>query len=120
MRIALVALGLLVPLAVVGAGQRGADATSTAVTFRDIASAAGVGVLHVDAASAAKPVAERMGCGGLFFADEGDAWSAVLLVDGGSQAEAAIGRTARHRLFRNRRNGSCEDVTAKSGVRRGG
>ncbi|HET9192947.1 MAG TPA: CRTAC1 family protein [Vicinamibacterales bacterium] len=120
MRIALVALGLLVPLAVVGAGQRGADATSTAVTFRDIASAAGVVFRHVNGASPAKHFAETMGSGGLFFDYDGDGWIDIFLVDGGSQADPAIGRTARHRLFRNRRNGSFEDVTAKSGIRHGG
>ncbi len=120
MRIALVALGLLVPLAVVGAGQRGADATSTAVTFRDIASAAGVVFRHVNGASPAKHFAETMGSGGLFFDYDGDGWIDIFLVDGGSQADPAIGRTARHRLFRNRRNGSFEDVTAKSGIRHSG
>lgn len=120
MRIALVALGLLVPLAVVGAGQRGADATSTAVTFRDIAPAAGVVFRHVNGASPAKHFAETMGSGGLFFDYDGDGWIDIFLVDGGSQADPAIGRTARHRLFRNRRNGSFEDVTAKSGIRHGG
>ena len=120
MRIALVALGLLVPLAVVGAGQRGADATSTAVTFRDIAPAAGVVFRHVNGASPAKHFAETMGSGGLFFDYDGDGWIDIFLVDGGSQADPAIGRTARHRLFRNRQNGSFEDVTAKSGIRHGG
>ena len=120
MRIALVALGLLVPLAVVGAGQRGADATSTAVTFRDIAPAAGVVFRHVNGASPAKHFAETMGSGGLFFDYDGDGWIDIFLVDGGSQADPAIGRTARHRLFRNRRNGSFEDVTAKSGIRHSG
>ncbi len=120
MRIALVALGLLVPLAVVGAGQRGADATSTTVTFRDIAPAAGVVFRHVNGASPAKHFAETMGSGGLFFDYDGDGWIDIFLVDGGSQADPAIGRTARHRLFRNRRNGSFEDVTAKSGIRHGG
>src|SRR5688500_9477598 len=104
MRIALVALGLLVPLAVVGAGQRGADATSTAFTIRAIASAAGVVFRHGNGASPAKHFAETMGSGGLFFDYDGDGWIDIFLVDGGSQADPAIGRTARHRLFRNRQN----------------
>ena len=120
MRIALAGLGLLVPLAVVGAGQRGSDATSTSVTFRDIAPAAGVVFRHVNGASPAKHFAETMGSGGLFFDYDGDGWIDIFLVDGGSQADPAISRTARHRLFRNRQNGSFEDVTAKSGIRHTG
>ena len=120
MRIALVVLGLLVPLAVAGAGQRASDATSTSVTFRDIAPAAGLVFRHVNGASPAKHFAETMGSGGLFFDYDGDGWIDIFLVDGGSQADPAIGRTARHRLFRNRQNGSFEDVTPKSGIRHSG
>ena len=120
MRIALACLGLLVPLAVAGAGQRGADGTSASVTFRDIAPAAGVVFTHLNGASPAKHFAETMGSGGLFFDYDADGWIDIFLVDGGSQADPAIGRTARHRLFRNRQNGSFEDVTAKSGIRHSG
>jgi hypothetical protein len=37
--------------------------------------------------------------------------------DGGSLADAAIARQARHRLFRNRGNGAFDDVTSSSGIR---
>src|SRR5688500_4959069 len=104
MRIALVGLGLLMPLAVAGAGQRSSDATSTAVTFRDIAPAAGLVFRHVNGASPAKHFAETMGSGGLFFDYDGDGWIDIFLVDGGSHADPGIGRSARHRLFRNRQN----------------
>src|SRR5687767_13201349 len=78
MRIALVGLGLLVPLAVLGAGQRGADGPSTSVTFRDIAQAAGLVFRHVNGASPAKHFAETMGSGGLFFDFDGDGWIDIL------------------------------------------
>jgi hypothetical protein len=116
MRIAVVGLGLLVPLAVAGATQRGSDAISSAVTFRDIAQAANVIFTHVNGASPAKHFAETMGSGGLFFDYDNDGWIDIFLVDGGSQADPAVGRTARHRLFRNRQKGTFEDVTAKSGI----
>jgi enediyne biosynthesis protein E4 len=119
MRIAFVALGLLVPLAVAGAGQRGSDGSSS-ITFRDIAPAAGLVFRHVNGASPAKHFAETMGSGGLFFDYDGDGWIDIFLVDGGSQADPAIARTARHRLFRNRQNGSFEDTTGKSGIRHSG
>jgi hypothetical protein len=38
-------------------------------------------------------------------------------VDGGSYADPAVAQRARHRLFRNRGNGTFEDVTAASGIR---
>src|SRR5688500_17395263 len=120
MRIALVVLGLLVPLVVAGAGQRGSEAISTSVTFLDIAPAAGLVFRHVNGASPAKHFAETMGSGGLFFDYDGDGWIDVFLVDGGSNADPAIGRTAPHRLFRNRQNGSFEDMTATSGIRHSG
>jgi hypothetical protein len=63
MRIALVGLGLLVPLVVAGAGQRGSDSSSS-ITFRDVAPAAGLVFRHVNGASPAKHFAETMGSGG--------------------------------------------------------
>ena len=41
----------------------------------------------------------------------------MFLVDGGSVADATVAGRARHRLYRNRGNGSFEDVTAASGIR---
>jgi hypothetical protein len=119
MRIAVVSLGLLVPLAVVGSAQRSPDA-STPVTFRDVAQAAGLAFRHVNGASPAKHFAETMGSGGLFFDYDNDGWIDIFLVDGGSAADPAEARTARHRLFRNQRNSSFEDVTAKAGIRHTG
>jgi len=81
------------------------------VSFRDIAAAAGVNVTHVNGASAEKYFAEIMGSGGLFFDFDDDGW------DGGSIADPKVAASARHRLFRNRHNGTFEDVTALSGIR---
>ena len=85
--------------------------------FRDIAAAAGVGVTHVNGASPDKYFAEIMGSGGLFFDFDDDGWIDIFLVDGGSIADPQVAATARHRLFRNRRNGTFEDVSAQSGIR---
>jgi hypothetical protein len=57
-----------------------------------------------------------MGSGGLFFDYDGDGWIDVFLVDGGSIADPAIDRRARHRLYRNRGNGTFDDVTERSGI----
>ena len=57
-----------------------------------------------------------MGSGGLFFDYDDDGWLDLFLVDGGSFADPAVARQARHRLFRNRGNGTFHDVTAQSGI----
>jgi hypothetical protein len=105
-----VAFGIIAP------AQTG-PATSADVVFRDVAAAAGVEVTHVNGASPDKYFAEIMGSGGLFFDYDDDGWIDVFLVDGGSIADPRVAATARHRLFRNRRNGTFEDVSAQSGIR---
>jgi enediyne biosynthesis protein E4 len=60
---------------------------------------------------------EIIGAGGLFLDFDNDGWLDVFLVDGGSFADPAVARRARHRLYRNRRNGTFEDVTDASNIR---
>jgi hypothetical protein len=100
-------------------GLLAAQATRSApeVIFRDIAMSAGLAVTHVNGASPEKYFAEIMGSGGLFFDFDDDGWVDIFLVDGGSVASPKVAATARHRLYRNRRNGMFEDVTAQSGIR---
>ena len=73
--------------------------------------------MHVNGASNEKFFPEIMGPGGLFLDFDNDGWLDVFLVDGGSFADPAVARRARHRLYRNRRNGTFEDVTARSNIR---
>ena len=87
--------------------------------FRDVASSRGLDFVHVNGASDEKYFPEIMGSGGLFFDMDEDGWLDVFLVDGGSFADPSVARRARHRLYRNRGNGSFEDVTAASGIRHG-
>jgi hypothetical protein len=86
------------------------------VVFTDASTEAGVNFVHVNGASAEKFLVETMGSGGLFFDFDGDGWVDLLLVDGGSLADARRDATARHRLYRNRGDGTFEDVTARSGL----
>src|SRR5688572_24876754 len=58
-----------------------------------------------------------MGSGGLFLDFDADGWLDIVLVDGGSFADPSVARRARHRLYRNRRNGAFQDVTRTSGIR---
>jgi hypothetical protein len=100
-------------------GQRH-DAVGTRVQFTDITQAAGVDFRHINGTSPDKHLAETMGSGGLFFDYDNDGWMDIFLVDGGSLADPAVARQARHRLFHNRRNGTFEDVTERSGIRHEG
>jgi len=84
--------------------------------FTDIARQAGVVFHHTNGASADKHLVETMGSGAVFFDYDGDGWVDIFLVDSGSIADPAVDRKARHRLFHNRRNGTFEDVTDRSGI----
>ena len=98
------------------ARQRAPSPSPAAPSFRDVAAAAGLSFVHVNGASDEKFFPEIMGSGGLFFDFDNDGWLDVFLVDGGSYADPAVARRARHRLYRNRRNGTFEDVTARSNI----
>jgi hypothetical protein len=95
------------------AAARPADA---AVRFDNVASSAGIDFHHVNGASAERYLPEIMSGGGLFFDYDNDGWVDIFLVDGGSLADPAVATRARHRLYRNRGNGTFEDVSARSGI----
>ncbi len=99
------------------AEQRATAAAPAATVFRDVARERGVDFVHVNGASDGKFFPEIMGSGGLFLDFDADGWLDIFLVDGGSFADPAIARRARHRLFRNRGDGTYQDVTAESGIR---
>ena len=87
------------------------------VQFVNVGGAGGIDFTHVNGASPDKHLVENDGrSGGLFFDYDNDGWIDIFLVDGGSLADPAVARRARHRLFRNRGNGTFEDVTAQSGI----
>ena len=111
MRRLVAAITLALPVFIVtGAAQ-------TTVRFTDITRESGVSFHHVNGASPDKHLVETMGSGGLFFDYDNDGWIDLFLVDGGSLADARVASQAKHRLYRNRGNGTFEDVTATSGIR---
>ena len=61
-------------------------------------------------------IVEVVGCGVAFLDYDNDGWLDVFLVDGGSLADPKVAGTARDRLYRNRRDGTFEDVTAASRI----
>ncbi len=85
--------------------------------FRDVARTVGLDFVHINGASEQRFLPEILGSGGLFLDVDNDGWLDVFLVDGGSIADATVAGRARHRLYRNRGNGTFEDVTAASGIR---
>ena len=89
---------------------------SATVTFTAITRDAGIDFTHTNGASAEKHLVETMGSGGLFLDYDRDGWIDMFLVDGGSPTDASVMRTARHRLYRNRRDGTFDDVTPQSGI----
>ena len=105
-------------LALAVAGQVSPPTPPTLPHFTDVAREAGIVFQHVNGASADKHLVETMGSGGLFFDYDGDGWLDVFLVDGGSFADAAVDRRARHRLFHNRGNGTFEDVSGRAAIAR--
>jgi hypothetical protein len=101
------------------AGQRQAGPvrpTESPAWFVDVASSAGVSFHHVNGASPERHLHEIMSGGGLFLDVDNDGWVDVFLVDGGSLTDPTVAARARHRLFRNRGNGTFEDRTASSGI----
>ena len=107
---------LLLLYSAVVATQRAAS-PGAGTHFSDITRAAGIDFHHINGASSDKHLVETIGSGGLFFDYDDDGWIDIFLVDGGSLADPGVARQARHRLLHNRRNGTFEDVTEKSGIR---
>ena len=99
------------------ARQRAQPPASPTPSFRDVARQAGLDFVHVNGASDERFLPEIVGAGGLFLDVDNDGWLDVFFVDGGSFADPAVARRARHRLYRNRRNGTFEDVTDASNIR---
>ena len=96
--------------------QRHDAENRTSIRFTDVTREAGLDFRHINGASPDKYLVETIGSGGLFFDYDSDGWIDIFLVDGGSLADAAAARQARHRLFRNRGNGTFQDATAQSGI----
>jgi enediyne biosynthesis protein E4 len=102
----------------VAGGQRATTPTPSDAPprFTNIAPADGVDFRHVNGGTPDRLLLEIMGSGGLFFDYNEDGWVDVFIVDGGSLVNAKVDATARDRLYRNRGNGTFEDVSAASGI----
>ena len=111
MRTLVIAVAIAIAFTHIGTSQ-----TPATVQFVNVATQSGVDFQHVNGASPDRHLYEIMSGGGLFFDFDNDGWLDIFLVDGGSLTNAAIDKTAQHRLYRNRGNGTFQDVSASSGI----
>jgi hypothetical protein len=112
------ALGVVAVLTAAAAAQSRpvAPAPAAVPVFTEVAQASGLVFQHLNGASPAKRIVETMSGGGLLFDFDGDGWLDALLVDSGSMVDPAVAARARHRLFRNRGDGTFEDVSARAAL----
>src|SRR5262249_27326440 len=84
--------------------------------FVDIAGPSGVASFqHTDGSSGRKFFIEQMGAGVAMFDYDGDGWQDLYFCSG-APLPGYKGPLPFNRLFRNRRDGTFEDVTARAGV----
>ncbi len=83
--------------------------------FEDIASAAGLSFVHDSGHGTRHLLPEIMGGGGALFDFDGDGFLDIIVIQSGSLASLA-GTPAGHRFYRNRGDGTFEDVSEASGV----
>ncbi|MEE8585680.1 MAG: CRTAC1 family protein [Acidobacteriota bacterium] len=88
--------------------------------FREGAAEAGLDFQHVSGSPEKKYILESMSGGVALFDYDGDGWLDVYLVNGNRWDDLLKGtRSVRNALFRNRGDGTFEDVTARAGVEGG-
>jgi tetratricopeptide (TPR) repeat protein len=87
-----------------------------ALQFTDVTAAAGVVFRHEAGATGKKWYPETMGAGGGFFDYDGDGWLDILLVNGRRWPGERQKPEPTMRLYRNRGDGTFEDVTQPAGL----
>ena len=104
----------------VAPAQRGkASGRPWPVRFVDVASAAGLRAPVVYGGVSQKSyILEATGCGAAFLDYDNDGWLDIFLLTGSRLAGAPTGAT--NRLYKNNRDGTFTDVTAKAGLTRSG
>src|SRR3954468_489237 len=102
--------------------SRGQKAASAGVVFVDVAREAGLNVPNVwGALDRKRYIIEAKGSGIAFFDYDNDGWLDIYLTNGSRlDAHWAAGTAPTSHLFKNNRDGTFTDVTAKSGLARSG
>jgi hypothetical protein len=92
------------------------EPTAASEGFQEIAAESGLATFtHTDGSSGRKFFVEQMGGGVAIFDYDNDGWQDVYFCSGAA-LPGYVGPKPGNRLFRNRRDGTFEDVTAKAGV----
>jgi hypothetical protein len=85
------------------------------VHLTDVTKQAGIAFTHNNGAFGRKYLPETLGSGAAFLDYDNDGWQDILLVNGTSWPGQPAARS-HSRLYRNRHDGTFEDVTAKAGL----
>jgi len=107
----LLLIATLLGLRFVGAAQQGLP-----IRFVNIAAEANLTFKHENGATPQKYMPETMAGGSIILDFNNDGWPDIFLVNGGSFSDKQKAAGARHRLYRNNKDGSFTDVTAGSGI----
>jgi len=92
-----------------------AGASSLGFRFSDVTTQAGIRFQHNSGAFGGKFLPETLGSGCAFLDYDGDGWQDILLVNGADWPGHRKSRSTL-RLYRNNRNGTFTDVTARAGL----
>jgi enediyne biosynthesis protein E4 len=98
------------------AGAGAQDVDQRMARFVDVAAESGIDFVHQNGATADKYMPETMVGGVLILDFDGDGWSDLLFVNGGSFADESIAASARHGLYRNNGDGTFANVTSSAGI----
>ena len=99
------------------AARQSPSTGSTALpTFTDVTSAAGIRFRHNSGAFGRKYLPETMGSGAAFFDADGDGWQDALLINSRNWPGQPAAGASLHALYRNDRDGTFSDITARSGL----
>jgi hypothetical protein len=86
------------------------------VRFVNITAEAKIAFKHENGASPQKYMPETMAGGSIIFDYNNDGWPDIFFVNGGSFTDKQKAAAARHRLYRNNKDGTFTDVTSSSGI----
>jgi hypothetical protein len=86
------------------------------VRFTNIAAEAKINFKHENGATPQKYMPETMAGGSIILDYNNDGWPDIFFVNGGSFADKQRAAAARHRLYRNNKDGTFTDVTAQTGI----
>src|SRR5262245_7304056 len=86
------------------------------IRFVNIANDAKITFKHENGATPQKYMPETMAGGSIILDYNNDGWPDIFFVNGGSFADKQRAAAARHRLYRNNKDGTFTDVTAQTDI----